>query len=300
MSDRPNNLNLGKDFLLLWGNTPTKVGNTVLVETVTSVPGGGGGSTVPPIDLLTWVIMNLADRSSKHMTGTNTNSYHVLDTDPAYPVGFPPGVFIWIKNVLGNPWDIEKYDLNTLYHWITEDGDPVDQPACVAAGFPGGCWGDPSAYKRFLTPVPFMPRFFVPGAVVVLNNPSPNKFVRTTNCEVSSAIINLGDVQTVTSGPFNMSWGGTVDAGAGGGIIDNVNGVPTIQNDYYYGGNIAGATFIDKESTYYVQGSGRVAWQYYRKINGVWQLQQQTINNNKVSGATTAVFPCGAGKPWWV
>lgn len=301
MSDRPNNINLGKDFLLLWGDTPTKVGNTALVEVaITTPPPATGGSGTTQYDLLTWALMPLAVRSAKHMTGNNSNSYHILDTDPTYPAGFPAGIFFWMKNSAGNPWDIEKYDLNTLYHWITEDGDSVDQPACVAAGYPGGCWGDPSAYKRFLNPVPFMPRFFTPGTSIVLNNSAPNKYMRTTNCEVNSTLLDLGDIQTVTSGPFNMSWAGSIDSGAGGGVIDNVNGVPTIQNDYYYGGTIAGATFLDKESTFYVQGYGRVAWQYWRKINNVWQLQQETINNTLATGVTTPNFPCGAGKSWWV
>ena len=246
-------------------------------------PPSGGSSTD---DMLTWCLMPTPARTTTHLRGDLYAAFF-LDTDAGYPGTYPSGVFWWIKNTLGHPWDVEKYNGTYISHWMTEDGDPTDQPACHAAGY-GSCWIDPFAYKRFITPVPMMPRFFTQGTTITIDTPGPNTFVRTTNCESSFTNINLGDVRAVTMGPFNMSWGGSIGT------------QPTIQNDYYYGGRISGATFKDKESTFYVQGYGRIAWKYYRLISGAWVLQQSSINNIVASGGCPVPsFPCGPGKPWF-
>ena len=148
-----------------------------------------------------------------------------------------------------------------------------------------------------------LPRLFTPGSVVTINTPGTNSLARTTNCEASVATVNLGDVRAVTSGPFNYTWAGSIDSGAGpnssGPVIDNINGVPTIQNDYYYGGTLSSNVFQDKESTFYVKGFGRVAWFFYKLVSGSYALQQFTVNNVLTSGQVAPLFPCGAGKPWW-
>jgi hypothetical protein len=228
-------------------------------------PASAAGTTV---DLLTtYALMGTPSRLSNHLHGTasgGSDTYSVLDTDAGYPVGYPSGVFFWEKHPTGNPWDIEKYDASSAArHWITEDGDSVDAATCVANGF-SSCFLDPNAYKRFLTPVQMLPRNFTYGSTVTIDTPGPNTFVRTTNCELPGTVtnINLGDVRSVTSGPFNMTWGGTLDSGPGvtptsGPEIDNVNGIPTLENDYYYGGTLSSGNFNDKESTFYVQGQGQ-------------------------------------------
>jgi hypothetical protein len=267
-----------------------------------------GAPNPPTVDMLTVALMGTPTRLSNHMHGTvngGSDTYSILDTDAGYPAGYPTGIFFWAKHPTGNPWDIEKYDSTyAAYHWITEDGDATDQATCVAAGFSGGCFLDPNAYKRFPTPVPLLPRNFTYGTRVTINTPGPNTFVRTTNCESTSTNVNLGDVQSVTTGPFLMTWGGTIDSGTGvvgsnGPTFDPIHGVLTFRNDYYYGGTLSSGVFNDKESTFYVPGSGRVAWFFYQLSGGTYALQQWTINNTLTSGNTTANFPCGAGKPWW-
>jgi hypothetical protein len=230
-------------------------------------------------DILPWLV--LTNRSTYHLKGSSAATYFMFDFDPGYPAGFPSGVLFWIKNGAGHPWDIEVYDSSYISHWITEDGDPVSQPACQAAGY-NACWNDPYAYKRFLTPVHILPRMYDPSlAPYTIDNPGTNTFNRTTNCETTYEPINLGDVRAVTSTIQTMDWGG------------NVGVVPTIQNDYYYGGTIPGP-FHDKESTFYVQYIGRVAWKYYTLSGGSYSLNQQSINNLIVpGGCPTPVFPCG-------
>src|SRR5579884_739142 len=108
MSDRPNNLNLGKDFLLLWGSTPQrKAANSLAAQTIATPTGGGGtggGGTggVTLVDMLNWLLLPLSLRSTKYMVGTNTRSYIFINTDAAWPVGFPTNTFVWVKNVLGH------------------------------------------------------------------------------------------------------------------------------------------------------------------------------------------------------
>jgi hypothetical protein len=291
---------------------------TAFVATVTATsvanPAVSGSANVAvnpatgtgPIDVLTW--MTLSSRSSQHMAGDPHAPYsvQVLDTDPIYPSGYPTGVYFQIKNKLGNPWDIRKYDQNYIYHWITENGDSVDTSACQAANGTT-CWLYARAYKRFLNPLRGWPRYLTPGSPVTIDSPSPNTTNRTVDCEAHlTGVITLGDVRTVTSGPTKYTWGGSIDHGAGSGAqgptLDSVNGVDTIVNLYYYSGTIANNDFKDREEYYIVFGWGEVAWYYYHRTSATapWVWQNQTVNPTAVSGGAPAPnFPCGAGKPWW-
>ena len=277
--------------------------------------------TVNPVtgqlDLLNW--MGLANHMQQHLEATQgqhgTAVYFAIDTDSNYPTTFPKGTFWYVKNVAGNPWDVCFYDNNfALMHWITEDGDPgVDQTYCISQG-KQSCWDYPYAYKRFTTGLRIIPRFYNPnGGPVTIQNPGPNTVIRTTDCEVGATTpvvnISLGDVKAITSGPYNMSWGGDIDKGPGSaangtGTIDNVNGVPTIKNEYYLSGQLSLGNWADLEITYYVQGFGRVAWFEYKDPSrtGNWGLPTNSdVNTRKVAGGLPQLtFPCGPGKSWFV
>lgn len=263
-------------------------------------------ATQGPIDLLGW--MGLTTRATQHLVGDPNAPYSafVMDIDPNYPAAYPAGVYFFIKNKLGNPWDMCKYNADyALMHWITENGDAVDQPACQAANGTS-CWLYARAYKRYLNAVPIMPRTFTPGTTITIDSPSPNDVARTTNCEATSTTVHIGDVRGVTSGPFKYTWGGSVDHGAGTGTtgptLDSVNGVDTIKNEYFFSGTIANNDFLDREETYYVQGIGRVAWYYYHRAtaSSPWVWQNQTVNTTLASGGSPVPnFPCGPGKSWF-
>lgn len=256
-----------------------------------------------PIDLIAW--STLDSRATQHLTG-DLYAVQVLDTDPIYPASYPRGVIFFIKNKLGHPWDIWPYDQNHVGHWITENGDSVDDPTCQAANGTT-CWLYNRAYKRHPNPMMIMPRYITPGAApVVINAPAPNDANRTTNCESTFTVVHLGDVQGVTDGPLKISWGGSIDHGSGtlanGPNFDNVNGVDTIRSLYYYSGQINGATFKDREEYYWVKGFGRIAWYHYHRTDTAspWTLSNKTINNTLAAGgAPVPDFPCGAGKSWW-
>lgn len=278
--------------------TATSVGNPAAndVEAITINAGGPA-----QIDLVQWIIMST--RTTQHLVGDPSAPYsvQVLDTDAIYPTNFPKNCVWQIKNKLGHPWDVHSYDNNVITHWITEDGDDVDQAACEAANGTT-CWMYSHAYKRYLDPVAVMPRFFTPGgANVTLDNPGPNTVYATTNCESTSPrVITIGDVRGITSGFAKISWGGSIDHGSGtlsnGPNYDSVNGVNTIKVQYCYSGTIASGNFADIEEYYFVLGFGQVAWYHYH--SGVYQ--QKTVNNTLAStGCPVPVFPCGPGNSWF-
>lgn len=267
------------------------------VANITLNAGGVPGQ----LDLLQWMV--LSTRSSNHLVGDPSAPYSVqmLDTDPGYPSNYPRGVCWQMKNKLGNPWDAHSYDQNWITHWITENGDSVDQAACQAANGTT-CWMYARAYKRYITPVKIMPRFYTPNTPggVIHDNPTPNDVIRTTNCETTTSTVHIGAVRGITSGPFKISWGGSIDHGSGtlanGPNYDSVNGVNTIRVQYQYSGNPTSG-FADNEEYYYVLGFGEVAWYYYH--NGTFV--QKTVNTTLAAGgAPVPNFPCGVGKSWFV
>lgn len=279
--------------------TPPVTGST----TVTINP----VTTTQPLDLVQWMIGN--QRTTQHLAGDPHAPYsvQVLDTDSIYPAGYPRGTIWQIKNKLGHPWDIRRYDTAYIHHWITENGDSVDNPACQTANGTT-CWLYVRAYKRFVTPLRGWPRYLTPGTPVTIDSPGPNTTNRTVDCEAHlTGTITLGDVRTVTSGPTKYTWGGNIDKGAGsttsGPRLDSVNGVETVVNLYYYSGTIANNDFKDREEYYYVLGFGEVAWYYYHRSSATapWTWVNQTVNSTLASGGAPAPsFPCGAGKTWWV
>src|SRR5437899_11072225 len=61
-------------------------------------------------DMLDWMTMDSDLRSSKHLTGS---------ANPLY-TSIKSGKFYWTKGGTGYPWDIQLYDNNYIYLWITE------------------------------------------------------------------------------------------------------------------------------------------------------------------------------------
>src|SRR6266571_2436450 len=61
-------------------------------------------------DMLDWMTMDSDLRSSKHLTGSANPLYTLIHS----------GKFYWTKGGNGYPWDIQLYDNNYIYLWITE------------------------------------------------------------------------------------------------------------------------------------------------------------------------------------
>lgn len=255
---------------------------TVCGPPTCSSPSTTGFQYIQPEDLMSWVVANFSTRTTKHLTGGSNPNYGFVDTD---------GQKFWeIKSATGNPWDLNLYDYRGIYHYITEDGDTVDQATCQANGF-SSCFVDPNAYKRQTTPggVQVMPRFFIPGSTITIDTPGPNTFIRTTNCELpgTTASVNLGPVHTVTSGPTMINWGGSIGL------------APTIENDYEY--TLSNGVYQNKEVFQYVKNHGLMSWTLYA-WNGTTYVQQQqnTHTTESAGGAPLPNFPCFGQTPNWV
>jgi hypothetical protein len=216
-------------------------------------------------DLLNWVLISFPERTTQHMTGPGAYAANWLDAD---------GLKLWlIKNLLGNPWDINTYDANGIYHYITENGD---------TGEPGGShWGTASAFKRSIVPIKVMPRNYDPTAgPVTIVTPGPNQFVRTLSCESDGEPLkNLGTVTAVTSGGL-----GTMDFGGDVGIK------PTLINTIYFG--------TEREQFFYVKNMGLIQWQHANltsgsPVTGTYTVDQTTLHNIITAGGCPAPnFPC--------
>lgn len=252
-----------------YNSTLTGTGSTPYTWTVPALASSG------QIDMLDFATMPLPTRNTTHLVGTSLyKAFHV-----------DAGLLWWIKNAQGSPWDGEAYDGQFFYHWFTEDGDSADQAACIAAGY-SSCFMDPSAYKMFVTPVKVAPRYFtLGGADVVIKSPSPNNFVRTTNCGVDNQpLINLGNIMGITHDAGNVAWGGSVGT------------VRTIEIQYYWG--VANETTVPpqsgtRERYELAQGFGQVQWDTSHWNGSGWTVDQTTTQvTSSAGGAPTPNFAC--------
>src|SRR5213075_1096300 len=112
-------------------------------ETTTICPSGTH-------DMLDWMTMDSDLRSSKHLTGS---------ANPLY-TSIKSGKFYWTKGGTGYPWDIQLYDNNYIYLWITEYA-----------------WNYPNSYKKSSNNynVPLTARCAkggFPGSAIEVNNTS--------------------------------------------------------------------------------------------------------------------------------
>src|SRR6185503_11709835 len=74
--------------------------------------------------------------------------------------------------------DIQLYDANYIYQFITELDDPGYR-----------LWSDPSSYKKYQTPLKMMPRYATLGlAIPDIINSGSNPYDRFTSCTLIDTI----------------------------------------------------------------------------------------------------------------
>ena len=145
----------------------------------------GQQSQTPPTtpatyDMLSWMTMDPTLAVSHHMSGTANPIYTSVLSDR----------FFWTKTGKGYPWDIQLYDNNYIYLWVTELN-----------------WLDPSTYKVFHDPVfgnfnlPLVPRIAqgeFPGSKITIP-PSNSTYEIHSDCNTFTTktlgewSIRLGD-----------------------------------------------------------------------------------------------------------
>ena len=207
-------------------------------------------------DMLDWMTMDEDLRNTSHLTGSH-NTYTVVWPDKIY----------YLKTTQGDTWDINLYDNNYIYQWITETA-----------------WNMPYNYKKSAhnTNIVMTPRFTsggYPGTKIVSCDSSYYYCVNCTNCNT----YNLQKVIHEIWGPYLQYLGGNL-------------GYQQILIDKYYW-NCTGddsSTCSELEENWYANRYGWERWTPYSKnSSGQWyQPQPPSIFNQLVEGTTSPFFPC--------
>jgi hypothetical protein len=206
-------------------------------------------------DMLDWITLDSGLRGNYHMQGS---------VNPLY-TNMAPGKFYWTKSGAGTPWDIQLYDKNYIYLWITELN-----------------WNDPHTFKKFAkdTNMPLVPRCAKAGT------PGSSIYVPDTRYQTYSdckhyITQNLKKAVNQVWGPYSLSLGGSLPSN-----------LKVLVASYRYNCDANYGNCGDKEEYYLAQKYGLVQWAHYSLVRGKYQLQQKTVFNQLASGGNTPSFPC--------
>ena len=210
-------------------------------------------------DMLDWMTLDSSLRSTYHLEGTSNPLYTVMQ----------PGKFYWVKGGGGYPWDIQLYDNNYIYLWITELS-----------------WTVPQSYKKFTnnTNLPLVPRCAIagtPGSTIRVAN---TNYDLHTNCAQSCSVtLGLQNAINQVWGPYYFSFGGSLPSN-----------LKTLVISYRYNCDSTYQICNDKEEYYVAQRYGLLQWVHYIRIpaTGAYAQLQKTIFNKLVVGVVTPDFPC--------
>lgn len=206
-------------------------------------------------DMLDWMTLDSSLAAHGHMAG---------NANPLY-TNMSSGKFYWTKGANGSPWDIQLFDNNYIYLWITELN-----------------WNDPHTFKKFAnnTNLPLVPRCAkagFPGSTIRVPNTSYQTYSDCTHYITQNLLKGINQVW----GPYKITLGGNLP-----------NNLSVLVASYRYNCDVNYSNCGDKEEYYLAQKYGLVQWVHYSLIKGVYQMQQKTIFNKLVSGVTQPSFPC--------
>jgi hypothetical protein len=217
-------------------------------ETTMSCPGG-------TYDMLDWMTLDSNLRATSYLSGS---------ANPLYTTVWPDK-FYWTKGGNGYPWDIQIYDSNYIYLWITEYA-----------------WNDPATFKKFSnnTNMPLAPRCAkggFPGSAIRVSNTSYDIHTDCNNFTTHTLKKAVNEVW----GPYNLSFGGSLP-----------NNMPTLVVSYRYNCDSNYGNCSDKEEYYLGQKYGLVQWVHYTLVNGSYQQQQKSVFNKLTTGVSVPKFQC--------
>ena len=206
-------------------------------------------------DMLDWMTLDSDLRASHFLQGNANPLYTTMWSTKFY----------WTKGASGYPWDIQLYDSNYIYLWITE-----------------WTWSDPHTFKKFALNynMPLAPRCAkagYPGSAIKV----PNTYYEIhTSCK-NYTLTNLKYGINEVWGPYYYSFSGSLPSN-----------MKTLVVSYRYNCNSSYASCGDKEEYYLGQRYGLVQWKHYALSNGSYVERQKSVFNKLTSGSTTPYFPC--------
>lgn len=206
-------------------------------------------------DMLDWMTLDSDLRGSHFLRGNANPLYTTMWSSKFY----------WTKSASGYPWDIQLYDSNYIYLWITEWN-----------------WTNPYTFKKFALNynMPLAPRCAkagYPGSTITV----PNTYYEIhTSCN-SYTLANLRYAVNEVWGPYYYSFGGSLPSN-----------MKTLVVSYRYNCSSSYNNCSDKEEYYLGQRYGLVQWVHYTLSNGTYVEQQKSVFNQLASGSATPYFPC--------
>ncbi len=218
------------------------------------------------IDVLDWLTLDANLRSSKHMEGSGGYIYTVVNSDKYY----------WMKTPQGDTWDINLYDANRIYLWITESG-----------------YGTPRNFKKahLNTNVPFMDRCATPGfpgnPITVANNTYDN----VINCSTQSGLIDVGKSVMELWGPYTAGHPGleATRTRIGGDVPDNTT-VYVVSYRWSCDNNYSNCA--TKEEFTLAQAYGLVRWNAWKWTGLSYIPDGESTFNLLRTGVVNPNFPC--------
>jgi hypothetical protein len=212
-------------------------------------------------DMLAWMTMRPQLGATHHMAGT-ANPLYTKITDSR---------FYWTKAASGYPWDIQLYDKNYIYLWVTE----LD-------------WQNPRTFKAFNSPtagkfnLPFAPRFAnagYPGSSIKISNSS---YQIHSDCN-TFVTKNLAYVINEVWGPYQETLGGQLPAN-----------LQTLVVSYRYSCDANYSNCANKEEFHLAQPYGLVKWQHQNLgPNGTYDPPDNvTVFNQVVTGQVSPITTC--------
>ena len=201
----------------------------VSAQTISQPDSSNNPNNVVVYDMLDWMTMRPDLRDAHHLTGT---------ANPIYTHVAPHRIY-WTKTEQGFPWDIQLYDNNYIYLWVTE----LD-------------WRNPRTYKVFHSPrlgrknLPLAPRYArggYPGSTITISD-STYEIHSDCNRYVTK---NLGHVVNEVWGPYKENLGG-----------DLPEDLTTLVVSYRYTCNANYSNCQHKEEYHFAKPYGLVKWQH--------------------------------------
>lgn len=218
--------------------------------------------------MLEWMTMAPDLRADHHMSGT---------ANPIY-TSLLPDRFLWTKTGQGYPWDIQLYDDNYIYLWVTELN-----------------WSDDHTYKVFHSPNPRLGNYnmpLVPRLVSGLAGGGSGKLATITVQDSTYEIhtdcntYTTHDLRSVVNevwGPYNESLGG-----------DLPDGLETLVISYRYNCDPSYSNCGDKEEFHMAKPYGLVKWQHQRLQSDATYAVPDNVTylNRVVAGQVQPVTSC--------